>query len=107
MQPRSETRSVLDIRGIDVHIEGEGDDTIVMVHGWPDSYRLWDRQVEALKDRFRCVRFTLPGFDPGKPRKAYTLDELTGFLHEVIERVSPGGPVILLLHDWGCAFGYQ
>ncbi len=99
--------SVLDIRGVDVHVEGESDETIVMVHGWPDTYRLWDRQVEALKDRYRCVRFTLPGFDKHKPRKAYTLDELIAFLDEVIARVSAGRPVTLLLHDWGCAFGYQ
>ena len=39
-----------------------------MVHGWPDTYRLWDGQVEALKDRYRCVRFTLPGFDAAQPR---------------------------------------
>ena len=99
--------SVLNVLGVDVHVEGDGAETIVMVHGWPDTYRLWDRQVEALKDRYRCVRFTLPGFDKEKPRKAYTLDELLAFMHEVIMRVSPGKRVILLLHDWGCAFGYQ
>jgi len=92
---------------VDIHVEGDGERTIVMVHGWPDTYRLWDRQVEALRERYRCVRFTLPGFDRAAPRKAYDLDELTGFLRAVIERVAPGAKVILLLHDWGCAFGYQ
>lgn len=97
--------SPLSIQGIDIHVEGEGAETIVMVHGWPDTYRLWDATVATLKDRYRCVRFTLPGFDAGKD--AYTLDELLAFLGEVIERVSPGKKVILLLHDWGCFFGYQ
>jgi pimeloyl-ACP methyl ester carboxylesterase len=101
------TASVLHVSGVDVHVEGDGAETIVMVHGWPDTYRLWERQVVALKDRYRCVRFTLPGFDREKPRKAYTLDELIAFMDEVIERVSPGRQVILLLHDWGCVFGYQ
>ena len=90
---------------VDVHVEGGGAQTIVMVHGWPDTYRLWDSTVEVLKDRYRCVRFTLPGFVAGKD--AYTLDELLAFLAEVVERVSPGKKVILLLHDWGCFFGYQ
>ncbi len=99
--------SLLNVSGVDVHVEGDGGETIVMVHGWPDTYRLWDRQVGALRDRYRCVRFTLPGFDKEKPRKAYTLDELIAFMDEVIARVSPGRQVILLLHDWGCAFGYQ
>ena len=97
----------LSVAGVDVHVEGEGADTIVMVHGWPDTYRLWDAQVEALKDRYRCARFTLPGFDAAKPHRAWTLDELIDFLKEVVERVSPGRPAILMLHDWGCVFGYQ
>src|SRR6478735_2879020 len=42
----------------DLHIEGTGPETIVMIHGWPDTYRLWDKQVEHLKDRYRCIRFT-------------------------------------------------
>ena len=56
------------IDDVEVHVEGEGAETIVMVHGWPDTYRLWDSAVAALKDRYRCVRFTLPGFDAAKPR---------------------------------------
>ena len=76
-----------------------------MVHGWPDTYRLWDATVAVLKDRYRCIRFTLPGFTDGKDR--YTFDELMAFLLEVIERTSPGKKVILCLHDWGCFFGYQ
>lgn len=101
------TAQGLRVAGVDVHVEGEGPETIVMVHGWPDTYRLWDRQVEALKDRYRCVRFTLPGFEKDAPRKAYTMDELTGFMDAVIAAVSPARKVILMLHDWGCAFGYQ
>ena len=97
--------SQLSVQGIDVHVDGDGAETIVMVHGWPDTFRLWDRTVEVLKDRYRCVRFTLPGFVSGKD--AYTLGELLAFLAEVVERVSPGKKVILLLHDWGCFFGYQ
>ena len=99
--------AVLDVLGVNVHIEGDGAETIVMVPGWPDTYHLWDRQVEALKDRYRCVRFTLPGFDKEKPRKAYTLDEHIAFMDAVIARISPGKQVIFLLHDWGCIFGYQ
>ena len=95
------------LAGVDIHIEGSGAETIVMVHGWPDTYRLWDVQVAFLKDRYRCVRFTLPGFDSTKARKAYSLDELTGFIKQVIEQLCPGQKAILLLHDWGCVFGYE
>jgi pimeloyl-ACP methyl ester carboxylesterase len=95
------------VDGIDVHVEGEGAESIVMIHGWPDTYRLWDAQAAFFKDRYRCVRFTLPGFDIGKPRRAYTLEETMSTLKDIVEQSSPGRKVILMLHDWGCAFGYQ
>jgi pimeloyl-ACP methyl ester carboxylesterase len=98
---------VVSIANVDVHVEGTGPDTIVMVHGWPDTYRLWDGQVATLKDRYRCIRFTLPGFDPAHEPRTRTLDELVATLRQVIEQLSPGRPVILLLHDWGCVFGYE
>jgi len=50
------------IDGVDVHVAGEGGQSIVMIHGWPDTYRLWDAQAAFFRDRYRCVRFTLPGF---------------------------------------------
>jgi pimeloyl-ACP methyl ester carboxylesterase len=78
-----------------------------MVHGWPDTHRLWDVQVEALKSQYRCVRFTLPGFDLSRPGRAYSLDEVIATLAHVVERACPGERVTLLLHDWGCVFGYQ
>jgi pimeloyl-ACP methyl ester carboxylesterase len=93
--------------GVDVHVEGDGAEAIVMVHGWPDTYRLWDAQVAFLKSRYRCVRFTLPGFDIEKPRRAYSIDEIAQFLRQVVERASPGRKIILMVHDWGCLFGYQ
>lgn len=92
---------------VDVHIEGDGAETIFMVHGWPDTYRLWDAQVQFFKSHYRCVRFTLPGFDAAHTRRAYSLDELTGFFKELIEHVAPGQKVIMMLHDWGCVFGYE
>jgi pimeloyl-ACP methyl ester carboxylesterase len=92
---------------VEVISEGEGPQTIVFVHGWPDTLRLWDRQVEALRASARCVRFTLPGFDAGQPRRACSLDEIVEVIRRVVERAGGGGPVTLLLHDWGCFFGYQ
>jgi len=95
------------IDGIDVIIEGEGERTIVMVHGWPDTYRVWDAQVASFQAHYRCVRFTLPGFDASKPRHAYGLDEMMGIFANIVKAVSPNDKVTMLMHDWGAAFGYQ
>ena len=36
------------IDGADVFVEGEGPQSIVMAHGWPDTHRLWDPTERAL-----------------------------------------------------------
>ena len=99
------------IAGVEVHEEGQegglGDQVIVMIHGWPDTYRLWDAQVEALKPQYRCIRFTLPGFEPNSQCKAYSLTETIAVIREIVESISPDQPVVLMVHDWGCLFGYQ
>jgi pimeloyl-ACP methyl ester carboxylesterase len=95
------------VDGVDIFIEGEGAETIVMIHGWPDTYRVWDAQVAELKHRYRCVRFTLPGFDQDKPRRSYTLNAMMRVLLHIVNSVSQKQKVILMLHDWGCVFGYE
>lgn len=92
---------------VDVYVEGEGAETLLMVHGWPDTYRLWDSLVAHLKPRYRCVRFTLPGFEKSDARKAYTLEQTLDVIDRIGARVSPDQKFTLVLHDWGCVFGYQ
>jgi len=97
----------MDVNGTEIIVEGAGTESVVMIHGWPDTHRLWDAQVQALKANYRCVRFTLPGFDVTKPGGAYSLDELVDTARRVVEKACPGERVTLLLHDWGCVFGYH
>jgi len=98
------------IAGLSVQTdEPDGDPpagTIVLLHGWPDSAALWDDTVSALRARWRCVRFTWPGFRPEDPeRVAYALADLVERLHQVVLATAGGQPVTLLMHDWGCVFG--
>lgn len=95
------------VDGINVQVEGGGTQTLVFIHGWPDSYRLWDATVAGLQDRFRCVRFDLPGYDLAKPAQCPSLAEVTRYIKTVVDAVSPNAPVTLVLHDWGCTFGYE
>ncbi len=95
------------INDVDVHVDGDGLQTVVMLHGWPDSHHLWDSTVDALKPHFCCVRFSLPGFDLSKPARATSLAEMTELLRTIVDQLSPGTPVVLLMHDWGCVFGYE
>lgn len=95
------------IDDVEILQEGNGEQAILMLHGWPDNASLWDNQVDALQERYRCIRFTLPGFDSKHERRARTLDELVDFIKRVLDDVCSEEQVILMVHDWGCLFGYQ
>jgi len=97
----------LRVAGVDVFIEGTGSETLLLIHGWPDSYRLWDSTVVALYSQYRCARFTLPGFNISLPPHASSLEELTDTIRQIADAVCPADKVTLLLHDWGCIFGYE
>jgi cis-3-alkyl-4-acyloxetan-2-one decarboxylase len=96
----------LNIEGLDVSVEGQGP-VVLMLHGWPDSPALWDESVAALRDAYRCVRLALPGYDLNKPSRPVSAETMTALLDAVVNTVSPDEPVTLLLHDWGCLFGYE
>lgn len=95
-----------DVHGLRVEIEGSGP-TVVMLHGWPDTLALWDDTVAALRDGYRCVRFCLPGFDLTQPPRPVSVDEMCSLIADVVDAVSPDEPVTLVVHDWGCFFGYE
>jgi cis-3-alkyl-4-acyloxetan-2-one decarboxylase len=101
------TPGTLQVDGSDVRVEGHGAGTLVMLHGWPDTLALWDPQVAHFAPRWRCVRFTLPGFDTRQGRRAMTLAQMTAHIARVVDAVSPTEPVTLLLHDWGAVYGYE
>lgn len=94
------------IQGLNVTLEGTGP-TVVMLHGWPDTPSLWDETVAHLRDGYRCVRFALPGFDLSQPPRPVSVHEMCTLIGAVVDAASPTEPVTLLLHDWGCFFGYE
>ena len=95
------------IADTDVWVDGEGPHTVVMLHGWPDSPALWDSSVDALQESYRCARFHLPGYALGKLSQPMSVADTTDLIKTIVDAVSPIEPVTLLLHDWGCLFGYE
>lgn len=99
-------QSSIEVSGTTVYVKGNGEQTIIFIHGWPDTHEIWSAQMDFFSKDYKCVSFTLPGFLKGDS-KAYTLDDIIGKIDDVVEAVSPGQQVILMLHDWGCVFGYE
>jgi len=90
------------------HIEGPAAaETLFFVQGWPDDHTLWNDQVSALRDRYRCVRVDLPNY-PGGERRRWGFDHeaIAEGLAECIRSVSKQRPVTLIAHDWGAYWAY-
>src|ERR1700759_2441609 len=93
---------------LDVEVQGEGR-PVVLVHGWPDTKRLWSKQVPALVDAgFQVITYDQRGYGASdKPAAvdAYSIVflaiDVTAILdHLDIERAHVVG------HDWGSAVAW-
>ena len=97
-------------------ITGEGDSTIVFIHGWPDDPAIFHRTVARLSSRYRCVNVCLPnypapfGYVPAcLPERTYgyEMDEAATLLYATMRKTCPStSHVTLFMHDWGCIVGY-
>jgi non-heme chloroperoxidase len=68
-------------------VRGKGP-AIVLVHGWKQSHRLWDRVVPRLAADFRVVAFDLRGMgESDKPDDPYTFAELADDLGFVLREL--------------------
>ncbi len=85
---------------------GEGP-AIVLVHGWKQSHRLWDRVVPRLARSFRVVAFDLRGMgESDKPAGRYDFDVLADDLAFVL-RTSELEDVTLVGWSMGCSVSLE
>ncbi len=91
--------------GIEYEVTGEGS-PVVLLHGFPDSGRLWRHQVPALAEAgFRVIVPDLRGYgrsDKPPAVEAYAMQALAG---DVLAVMSDAGieRAHLVGHDWGAA----
>ncbi len=86
--------------------------TMLFVHGWPDSGDLWMKQMAQLSSEYHCVSVTLPNFQNPIEKESkwgYDFDQLTDFLAATIQeqlKTSSFKDIILVGHDWGAYLCY-
>ncbi|MFI9505308.1 SDR family oxidoreductase [Nocardia sp. NPDC052566] len=81
-----------------------GAETVVLVHGWPDTHHLWDSVIPLLAGRFHVVAYDTRGHGEStrtRRTRDFRLDELAKDFYAVIDAVRPDRPVHVLAHDWG------
>ncbi|REF94108.1 haloalkane dehalogenase [Asanoa ferruginea] len=98
----------VDGTGIAVVEAGEGD-PIVFLHGNPTSSFLWREVLPHLAPLGRCLAPDLAGMgdsDP-LPGPAMRFVDHAAFLERLLERLGVRERVVLVLHDWGSALGFD
>ncbi len=94
--------------GIEYEVTGEGD-PVVLLHGFPDSGRLWRNQVPALVQAgFEVIVPDMRGFgrsDKPVDVEAYGMQALVG---DVVAVMSDAGAerAHIVGHDWGAAVAW-
>ena len=78
--------------------------TVLLVHGYPDTHRVWDDVADHLAADHHVVRYDVRGAgDSGRPGpvRDYRLELLADDLLAVADAASPDRPVHVVAHDWG------
>jgi len=84
---------------------GQGDTTLVFLHGNPTSSYQWRNVIPVLADRARCLAPDLIGMgDSGKPDIGYRFVDHVRYLDAWFEALGLDD-VVIVGHDWGGALG--
>jgi pimeloyl-ACP methyl ester carboxylesterase len=100
----------VDSGGVDIHFEVNGDGRpVVLLHGFPDSGRLWRNQLEPLASAgFKVIVPDLRGYGTsGKPSGVddYSLLLLAGDVLAILDRLGVERAHVVG-HDWGAALAW-
>lgn len=78
--------------------------TVVLVHGYPDTHKVWDGVVRLLRGDHHVVVYDVRGAgasDVPADRAGYDLAHLVADLVAVVDATAPDSQVHLVGHDWG------
>jgi pimeloyl-ACP methyl ester carboxylesterase len=93
----------LDAGGVSVRTvrAGEGDTTLLLLHGYGESLTTWRAVFDRLARYGRVIASDLPGFGgSAKPDVSYSLPAMTERLSQFIDRWTTG-PLVVIGHSMG------
>lgn len=98
-----------DSNGVKIHYASIGSGPlIIMIHGFPDYWYTWRKQMEGLSDKYQCVAIDQRGYNlSDKPEgvENYAIPLLVGDVIAVIKHLGKD-KAIIVGHDWGGAVAW-
>lgn len=100
--PQGCEEGYLTANGTRLHYVAAGQGPLVLLlHGFPQFWYAWRRQLPALAERFRVVALDLRGYNLSeKPAHGYDIVTLSGDIRAAIEALGER-EAALVGHDWG------
>jgi pimeloyl-ACP methyl ester carboxylesterase len=95
-------------RGLRFHVAeaGNGEDAVLLLHGWPQHWYEWRHLMPVLADHHRVLAMDLRGFGwSDAPRDGYEKENLATDVLAVMDELGLGR-VKLVGHDWGGWIGF-
>ena len=93
--------TTLDSINISYIKEGEGEKTLLFIHGLSSNSDAWAKNIESLKDDYTCIAIDLPGYGKSsKPDADYTPTYFAKTIHQFIEKLELKN-IILIGHSMG------
>jgi epoxide hydrolase 4 len=104
------THHYADNNGVRIHYVtiGEGQTSIVMIHGFPDFWYTWRNQMIALMSKYQVAAIDLRGYNlSDKPQggEYYLMRHLISDIQAVMRHLEKDKSIIMG-HDWGGAIAW-
>ena len=88
--------------------------TLVFLHGWPNTFRMWDKMIENLKKDYFIINISYPNLAKGVNMEwGLDQEELAHLIHktvlEIEAKLQPGKTShkrLFVAHDWGSILAY-
>lgn len=85
-------------------VDSDARDSVLLIHGFPDSGALWDTTVaELVRNGYRCLVIDLPASDGRLSCEGLGFDKVARAIHDTV--VDAGfHKVSIIGHDWGALY---
>jgi pimeloyl-ACP methyl ester carboxylesterase len=90
------------VDGVNYSVTGEGEQALVLLHGFADNVATWNRVVPRLAVDYKVIAIDLPGF--GATTRQWTRPLLPGYVdvvRDVLDAEGVTGPVSLMGNSMG------
>jgi pimeloyl-ACP methyl ester carboxylesterase len=92
----SSNYSKIDSFQVHYKVHGDGDHSLIFVHGWGCDIKVWSEQFNYFKNKYRLVFIDLPGYGKSdKPHIEYTIDLFAKSVKKVTDDLNINKPVLI------------